>query len=1820
MQPLAGYILEDKIHESAKTVVYRGHRDSDETPVVIKLLNTAYPTLSELIRLRNQYTIAKNLNLSGIIKPLSLENYHNGFALVLEDFGGKSLKDYITFYKLTLTEFLKLAIQIAEALDGLVLNRIIHKDIKPHNILINPQTFEVKITDFSISSLLPKEQASIINPNRLEGSLAYISPEQTGRMNRGIDYRSDFYSLGVTFYEMLTGQLPFTTSDPMELVHCHIALQPMPPRFVNSAIPSVVSDIVMKLMAKTAEERYQSARGLKADLETCLSQLENKGKIERFVLGRRDISEKFHIPEKLYGRQAEIDTLMAAFERVSLGSTEMMLVAGYSGIGKSALVHEVHKPIVRQRGYFISGKFDQFKRNIPFASLVQAFRDLIQQLLTETKVDIAIWHKKLTTALGSNGQVIIDVIPEVEKIVGQQPAVQELGPTESQNRFNLVFQNFIRVFTQAEHPLVLFLDDLQWADSASLKLIQLLMTDPDTKYLFFIGAYRDNEVSPVHPTMLTLDEIKKTGATVNKIVLHSLGQSDVNSLIADALSCPQEQSKLLSELVFQKTEGNPFFATQFLTSLYNDELLSYDSDRGYWQCDLAKVKALAVSDNVVEFMAAQLQKLPIHAQGVLKLAACIGHKFDLETLSIVYEKSPTETAADLWRALQSGLILPCSDIYKFFHADTIQDGWSLEEQRPTSNGQLTVSYKFLHDRVQQAAYSLIPETDKKATHLKIGQLLLKNTKSVDLEENIFDLVNQLNIGSELLANKSEKNNLASLNLIAGRKAKLATAYEPAVRYLNSGLDLLAADSWTDNYELTLQLYVAAVEAEYLNINFEKAKQLSEEVLRYAKDILDGVKVYELQILFYVAQNQPREAISTARSVLKMLGISIPTEEEEINICATNLKNELSWSVKRIEDLANLPVMTDPYQLATMRILMSTLAPAYQADPLLLQLIACTMVKRSIQYGNSPQAIPGYGYYGVLLCGVYDDLDSGYRFGQLTVKVWEQFNVPELKVKAINLFNSFVRYWKDHVKDTIEPLRESVQSGIEAGDLEYAFYNAVHHGNHLFFIGEPLESLNLKLAQYIEMTEKLKLELHISWFKIWRQRVLNLLGQSEDPCQLVGESFNELEVLPIWEQENSALLVFSLYCCKTMLMYLFQEYKGAVEAAKLGEKYEQGGTGLIYVPEHNFYYSLALLAHYDDADVETKKHYLEKVQSNQEKMAKWSNNAPMNFQHKYDLVEAEKSRILGQNHKAQVLYDRAISGASKAGYIQEEALGNELAAKFYLSISREKIGQVYMTDAYYAYIRWGAIAKAQDLEKQYPQYLHKTSKQDIPDYLNAFNTIETISIKSTHTTSPTTTGESSVLDLTTVMKASLALSEEILLDKLLESLMKVILENAGAQKGCLIMEKAGKLVIEAIGSINRDDVAVLQSIPIEDSCLLPVTIINYVEITQSNLVLKNALKEPLFKHDPYINKFEPKSILCSPIIYKGKRQAILYLENNLSTGVFTEDRLQVLKLLSSQAAISLENALLYHNLQSANEALQHSEAQLQQKATQLEQSLHSLQQTQIQLIQSEKMSSLGQLIAGVAHEINNPVGFITGNISHAEAYVKDMINLLNLYAEKFPNPGSEIEEEIETIDLEYLKEDLPHLICSLKGGTERIRNISTSLRTFSRSDTTSKVQFNLHDGIDSTLLILKHRLKANGSRPAIEVIKEYGCLPEVKCLPGQINQVFMNIIANAIDALEESNIGRSFEEIMRSPNKISIRTEIKPGDRSVVIRIKDNGPGMSESIQKRVFDHLFTTKPVGSGTGLGLSISHQIVVEKHGGKLSCISAPGVGAEFAIELPL
>ncbi|MBD2355897.1 serine/threonine-protein kinase PknK [Tolypothrix sp. FACHB-123] len=1275
---MEGYQVVKQIYFSSKTIVYKAIREIDRQAVIIKYLQRDYPSFSELLQFRNQYTITKNLNLPGIIQPYSLEIYLNSYALIMEDFGGISLEEYTQRKPIKINEFLAIALQLADILNGLYQHRVIHKDIKPANIIIHPDTKQIKLIDFSIASLLPRENQEIKNPQILEGTLAYLSPEQTGRMNRGIDYRSDFYSLGVTFFELLTGQLPFQCSDPMELIHCHIAKQ-APFLGNRKEIPQVISQIVMKLMAKNAEDRYQSALGLKYDLEICLLQYQETGAIDDFELGQRDVCDRFLIPEKLYGRETEVTSLLQAFDRVSNGSTEIMLVAGFSGIGKTAVVNEVHKPIVRQKGYFIKGKFDQYQRNIPFSAFVLALRELMSQLLTETDAQLQQWQTKILSALGENGQVIIEVIPELEQIIGTQPVAVELTGSAAQNRFNLLFQKFIQVFTTPEHPLVIFLDDLQWADSESLQLMQMLISEAETGYLLLIGAYRNNEVSPAHPLMLLLNDIGKTGSIINTITLNSLKLSDLNDLIADTLSCPASLAVPLTELVYRKTQGNPFFATQLLKALYEEGYINFDSKKGYWQGDIVQIQALTLTDDVVEFMALQLQKLPSATQSILKLAACIGNTFDLANLAIVYEKSLAETAVDLWKALQEGLILPTSEVYKFFQEESATKNQNSGEFLGLNSH--TCVYKFLHDRVQQAAYTLIPEEQKQATHLKIGQLLLHNTTPAQQEEKVFEIVNQLNIGKNLLTEETQQIELAQLNLKAGRKARAATAYKAALKLFLTGIGLLSHSSWQTQYKLTLALYEAATEAAYLSGNLEQMTQFATVILEQAQCLLDKVKVYEIRIQAAQAQHQFLKAVEIALDILACLGISFPQQPSPSDIGQACAVTQTILAGREPLDLIALPLMQEPEKVAAIRILAGVSSSAYVATPNLLPFIILEQVNLSVKYGNISYSANGYAYYGLMLCGVMGEIERGYQFGQLAHLVLEQLNAKEMIARAYVGVHCSVWHWKEPLRNTLPFLRKGYQSGLETGDLESATICAFVYVMHSWFIGKELNDLSVESAAFYVQLTQLKQEGLLSHLTIFQQAILNLISDSPQAWELIGDAFNQEQMLPKIEQAGDQTALCYFYTSRLLLCYWFGQFELAVAAAIAIEKYLGGATGLFLVPLFHTYDSLAHLAIYSQVSQAEKENIQQRVIANQEKLKNWAEHVPGNHLHKYYLVEAEWQRTLDNKAEAIKYYDLAIAFAQENQYFNEEALANELAARFYLAWNKQRLAQDYLLQAY-----------------------------------------------------------------------------------------------------------------------------------------------------------------------------------------------------------------------------------------------------------------------------------------------------------------------------------------------------------------------------------------------------------------------------------------------------------------------------------------------------------------------------------------------------------
>lgn len=1512
----SAYRIVATIYQSHKSLVCRAFRDEDGQSVILKSPAREAPSWDEIAAYRHEYQILQSLDLDGVIKAYGLEESGKKPVLVLEDFGGRSLADLMKDRRLPPSEVLPIALGVTEALAQIHRANVIHKDINPTNIILNPISREIKIIDFSLASTVSWEDSSAIDVRHLEGTLPYMSPEQTGRMNCPLDHRTDHYSLGVTLYELLCGRLPFEATDAMEVIHCHLARVPAPPADLNPEIPQVLSDIVMKLLSKEANDRYQSAWGIRADLEECLRQISEDGRSELFPLACRDIPGMLHLPQKIYGRESEMSSLMDAFERISHGSKEMTLVSGDPGIGKTFLVTEIREPVTRRGGRFVSGKFDQVVRESPYRALADALRALVQQLLSESDEELSRWREKIVAALGANGRAIADIIPELEIIVGPQPPLPDLGPIESQNRFNLALTGFLKVFCQEEHPLVLFVDDLQWIDPSSLRLLELVMGDGEIGHLLVVGAYRTAEVDPSHRLARTIDRMHSQGASVNRISLGPWNREQVLALIAGATR--QDKDSLitpLAEVLLQKTGGNPFHVNEFLKSLSAEKLVTFDFENNCWKWDIEEIRSREIADSAVDLMAGKIMNLEPSIQLVLRMAACLGNRFRVAQLARVCEKSLPQVMVHLRHAGEQGLVLA-------------QCGAARHVESAMSDGDDTeLEFKFCHDRIQQAAYSLMPESDRLAIHTRVGKLLLEDAPASELDDRIFDVVAHLSLAAKSMESQQERDDLSRLILVAARRAGKSQAHDSSFDYLRTGIELLGDKGWQRDYDLTLAIHQDAVREAYLSGNLDATDELSQVVFQNARGLLDRMKTYETLIHSYVARNRLAEAVNMSVEVLGKLDVRLPKEPGKSHIMRGFLGIRMALARTRLDDLLNLPRMTDEYRLAASRILSLGAPAAYMARPNLLPIMVFESVKLSLRHGNTSASAHGYSGLGVILCGVTGDMDAGYSFGKLAVELVDRIQAPEHTCRPMFLFNYCVRHWKDHVRETLAPLVQAYEIGLANGDVEHAARARTGHYIISYLMGTFLPELEQQLAAWGVRLRQLKQEPLFNVTALFRQIALNLMEPSSASTTLMGKSFNEDEILPLFVESGDKSKIFYLSLAKLILCYLFGNCTEAVRNAAAADQNQGGVTGAYAISAFNFYDSLARLADFADQPVLERKARLKRVKANQKKMEKWANHAPMNFMNKYCLVRAEQSGVIGRDGEAADLYDQSIRLAGEHGFVHEEALANELAGRFYFRKGKATVAAAYMGEARRCYELWGAHAKVKHLDMTYPRLLSGvvSATSGIAEGLG-------------QTIPRAVRGLEHGLELAAVMRASQALSSEISLAKLLDKLMKTVLEISGGQKGFLVLKSDEKLVVEAKRFASLQGDTSLPSLPLESCRELSTSVVNYVARSEEGIVLDDASRDGRFSNDSYMLEHRPVSILCVPLLHQGRFIGALYVENNLIRGAFTAEQVEILSLLCSQAAISLENARYCQKIENYSATLENVVAERTAELVQLNKQL------------------------------------------------------------------------------------------------------------------------------------------------------------------------------------------------------------------------------------------------------------------------------------------
>jgi PAS domain S-box-containing protein len=1852
---LSKYVLE-ALWRDAEFILYRGRGKDYPSQVFVLSPVAEYPAPASLKRLEHEYSFKEDLDSNWALRPIAIARHSERMVLVTEDPGGVPLNQLFG-RGLDLALSLRLAVGLSVAIGHLHRSGIIHKDIKPANVLVNSITGQCWLRGFGIASRLLRERQSPEPPESLAGTLAYMAPEQTGRMNRSIDSRSDLYAFGVTLYEMLTGSLPFTGSDPIEWVHCHIARQLMPPRERVKDIPESVSAIVTKLLAKTAEQRYQTAAGVEADLRHCLADWESGGQIKPFSLGARDARDRLVIPEKLYGRDQERKELLRAFDRVvAAGELEIVLVSGYSGIGKSSVVNELHKELVPSRGLFAEGKFDQYERDVPYATLAEAFQTLVRQILVKSDAEICLWREALREALGLNGQLIVNLIPKLEFIIGKQPPIPNVSPQDRYHRFQMVFRRFLGVFARAEHPLVLFLDDLQWVDPATLDLLKYLITEPDLRHLLLLGAYRDNEVSPSHPLLQMLEQIRKAGAAVQEIVLKPLSMVHVHQLIVDSLQCEPERAEPLAQLIHEKTGGNPFFAIQFLTTLADEGFLGFDSNTGAWIWNLARIRAKGFTDNVVDLVAEKLGRLPESTREALQQLAFLGNSAGIAALNIVRGDSEEELHAALWEAVRAGLV-----------------------------SRLDGTYAFMHDRVQEAAYTIVPEVARPALHLRIGRLLMSKMTPDQVAENIFDVVKQLDLGAELIVESNERERVADLYLRAGRKAKASVAYDSASVYFSAGRRLLEENAWRSRYELAFGLWLDSAECEYLNGNFGLAELLISELLQRSASKIDKAAVYRLRIDLHLIQSEYAKAVEYALECLRLFGIEMQLHatEQEVNVEYEKIWQNLGDD--SIENLVDRPLMVDPEKQAAMRVLAALVGPTLDSQPNLLHLHLFHMINLSLKHGTADATPHAYAWFGLILGPFAQRYADGYCFGKVACDLIEKHGFVAYQAKTYFCME-LICCWTQPIHIAIDFIRAAFRAAIETGDLPVACYCCNHLVTDFLLKGIHLDEVWRESKKSLEFDRKSKSRLCADIVVSQQRFIENMRGNTLNFSTFSDGQFDEETFEAQLAQAGTTTLGCWYWILKLEARFMSGDFDQAADAAEKAKAVILGTHGHIQLLGYHYYGALVIAALYPNVRSDRQGALREAFTAHLNQLREWASSCPATFLDKYKLVSAELARIEGRELDAMALYEEAIRAARENGFVQNEALGNELAARFFLNRRLDKVAHSYLRDARYCYLRWGALGKVRQIDLHYP------------------------SLSEERPPSPATTIETAVeqLDLGTVMKASQAVSGEILLEQLVQTLIGIAVEHAGAGRGLLILPSGEEYRIAAEARTDRDEVAVqLRHASVTPSDL-PDSLLRYVIRTQESVILDDASDQNLFSDDEYIRLQHSRSILCLPLVKQAKLMGVLYLENNLAPGVFTTRRLAMLELLASQAAISLDNARLYADLAqenndrrkaeealraseerwsrlaenssagialiasdgrfiAANQALQnmlgYSEDELKVRtasdithqedraATEsriqeayedrrrnfrlekrylrkdgrvvwadvssvfvpasgnssaffsvvivdrtayklAEEALRhkeaSLSEAQAELAHISRVTTMGELVASIAHEVNQPLAGAAANASAS-------LRWLAAHPPNFTEAFEAIRRNIRDVN--------------------RAGEIIGRIRALAKKAPPQKDRLNLNETVSEVVAMTSSLVERNRISLHTQLASD---LPLVLGDRIQLQQVILNLLINAVEALSG---------IVEGPRELWVSSKKVPGTASesttesqfthVAIAVRDSGPGLDPKILNRIFDAFYTTKTAGLGMGLAIS---QSIIQAHGGRLWADAIPSGGSIFQFALPI
>jgi PAS domain S-box-containing protein len=1800
--------------------LYRGWSTERQSSVLMVTPTSPSPPIKTVQKLERELSLAGKLDEAWATKPLALERNEGRPVLVLSDPGGVPFGTMLG-KPIEAERFMVVATNAAATLRELHAVGLVHKDIRPDHLLVDGSG-KVWLTGLGrAGTAVPSDQAE--GGSDLDASgLPYISPEQTGRIKRLVDERSDLYSLGIVLYQAMTGELPFVAIDAMEWIHSHVARQPIPPRQRNDEVQPVLEAVVLKLLAKKPDERYQTAAGLEADLRRCLHSWIQDGRIVDFEVASGNANDRLRVPSGLYGRSDQLELIEAAYDRVRLsGKVETILVSGPAGVGKSSIVHELRRKLSQTGGLFASGKFDQYTRDIPYATIAQAFSDIVRQMLSSGDADLARWRQALLEALGPNGQLMINLIPELALVIGEQPDAPDLAPQEAKARFHLIFRRFLAVFARPERPLVLFVDDVQWLDVATIEMLEQITVEPDVRHLLLICAYRNDEVSEEHPFAKTRNAMRGASINVHEITLAPLTLTDLQDLIADALGSPASSVARLAALVFDKTEGNPFFVLQFLTAMEEERLVTFDSALSRWVWDEERISSKGITDNVAELVASKLQRLPRLTLEAAKLMACLGNGASLQTLCIVTGKSKQQILAVLWEAIQARLVL------------RVEDG-----------------FVFAHDRVQEAVYRLVPKDERPMIHLRIGRSLMSMMAPTHLRDRIFEVIDQIDRGLALITSEDEQEQVAGLLLEAGIRAKTSAAYPSALRYFRTGSSLLQNAEWQTRYPLKFALELHRAECEFVTGDHDAAEARLVELYKHATSRVDEAAVVRLLSSLYVARGEQTKAVDAGLAFLRRMGIdwSAHPMEEYLRREVETMRGLLAG--RRIEELVDLSRMSDPDWLATMDVLAYMILPALLTDQNLEDLIYVQMVNLSLTYGNCDASC--YAYVSIMIpLGLrFGDYETGGRFGDLGLELVDRHGLDRFKTRAYTCYAAFVVPWARRIGVSEDYSRAAIKVGQLAGDLVFIVTTAQLLVSHLLVSGRDLASVQHEAERFLASARKagFGLAADSAIGQLLLIRSLRGLDEFEGAGDL---SLPEETAFQHHLQDAGDQLALPLawyWIQKIQARYLAGDYSGAIEAETEARANLRAARSFIDVAEYHFYGALAHAAQCDGATESERSVHLDAIRQHQLQTEIWAKSCPENFDNRRALIAAEVLRLESDSLDALRLYEEAVQSAQRYDFTQNEAIANELASKFCASHGLTTSSDAFLINARACFAKWGAADKVRQIDRS----------RRVADFQR---------------TQPSSVNQIQHLDLAAIVEMSQAVSGEIVLDRLIERLMITVVEHSGAVRGLLLLslEEGMRVISEAI--TDRSGVSV--SLYPQGIVDFPETIVSYVSHTQEVIILDDAQDADLFSGDDYIRRVGATSILCLPLVKQKQLVGILYLENSLSSHLFTREQVTILRLLASQAAISLENAALYRDAREAQEQARRVAEELRVSydmipaqawntqpdglfpvfnkqwhdytgvspeaareggwvdtyhpedrekvvrkwaelvatgtAGQIDarimrhdgvartflvqgtpvrdetgaiikwygthtdiEDLKRIEEAQELMARAGRLTALGELTASIAHEVNQPLMAIVTNAATCLRWLSD-----------------------DQLDIGEARGAAERII---RDG-HRAGDIITSIRALAKKSPLAMAKVDVNGMVEDVLALTRAELQRHG------IALETNLQANGESTVGdriQLQQVVLNLILNAVEAITSANC---------EAGRITMGTRCS--DDKIIVSVADTGPGIEPSMSDQVFDAFFTTKS--GGLGIGLSICRSIV-EAHGGRLWVTPNEPAGSVFSFTL--